>query len=348
MSDPYALEEEANNLAQDIDQSYHTVKNWLKRKYHPLFPRTHPSRQPPSVRPSGITAGITVSPIRRPARPHMPTMSHAASQTISHHMSDISHGTGMSNSNSSRGNFTGGLRCGQLYASRVHLPPPSTTDQEVNARANHIKLKGIKIHREFHTKMSTSNFNVGGTIDYRPGEFGYMGPMVINWALIQFKCQKDPGAEGGDVNIADALKPQFWNDDSGTTNWFAPYTEWEPNSNTVDPKDLFDTKNIYGSLCHHNDYRVLARKRMGFSQYLPFNHMNAKTTAVVHRYFKMPQRIYLEGGDINTWEHPIYEIWWATPINRDFLLNWPDTAGQNAVQFVTFSKNTVYFRDIKV
>jgi len=234
-----------------------------------------------------------------------------------------------------RGELFQNLRYGKLYSRRITLPPQKAGgDDDINRRSTSIYLKGIKIHRHFE-----------GLDVFASEGRGDMGPAVMNWALIQFKCAKDPA---DDTALIEALKLKFFTQANDPDVWYHPYEDWPDNAAVTNPFDIYDMKHIHGTINQHTDFNILARKRLPIAQWfnLTTGKENRKTIARVRHYFKVPQRIYLEGSDNATWNHPIYEIWWGTPINPVYVQrNYPATG--TAEHYNSRSMNTVYFKELK-
>lgn len=308
------------------------IYNYGYRKTHPL---THTNPGAKRAR----SKGGSFPPGQYPSPKRLKMSTPTRSRSIDHHMSDASHGTSISNSNSTIGARLDNLRVGKLYARRWQLPGQSNLPERINVRDGNIRVSGIKVHREF------TGVHCDNTLTPTQSSTGYMGPMVLNWALIQFKCQV---SETDDSVTATRLLAKFFTDDTANNLWYAPFVEYPDNGTPATLKSGYDVKHIWGNMCKHNDYRILARKRCKFHQIqdngVRGSHNN-QTKCTIHQFYRMPQNIYLEDPqNLLTWEHPIFEIWWATPQNMHFLENYPSTGVPD--HYETQWKNTTYFKKI--
>jgi len=306
------------------------------RYYHPLGPKYEGAK--PVYNSYGLK---TSTPAKRPGtslvspspgqRQRTSGSMAARSRSINHHMSDKSHGTGQSYTANAKKVKNSNLGYGKLYWSRIVLPPAATSDANINRRDNNILLKGVKINRYFYGQSATK---VSSTQ-------GYCGPAVINWALIQFNCRLESGAP--ETTKFDEVKTKFFADTNSNDLWYAPFDEWPSNTFLG---TTFDLKMIDAPMSDKNDYRILTRKRMSIDQFtLNDTNPHPGKTSRVHKYFRMPQRIYLEAGDLDTWEHPIYEVWWGCPINEKWVeITYPTTG--TATHYTTSSRNQVYFNEL--
>jgi len=246
-------------------------------------------------------------------------------------------------------------RCGYLYHERIRLPPKQLstdmdTEQGRSYRENDIYLKGIKILREWHGKDSTNSINLN------PSNNGYVGPQLINWCLIQFDCTKSINAEDADSNIHAALVSQWWSSKSGTDNRSTPFTELdpvEPDSTTAIGK--WQTYWTTGAINPHHQaqFKILAREQRICNQVFrggDSGDASQKNVARIHKYFKIPTPIYLHNGDEEAWGSPIYEVWWISPINSNYLKNYTTAQIANPTepqQFNEVGHTQVYFKDLQ-
>jgi len=313
--------------------------NRFYRKRHPLG-HTNPGgkriKSTAGFTPTKRPLGSTVTP--SPKRSKMPVH---RSSTIPHAMGDKAHGGNEMHTEDDKKIEYTNLRAIKLYFHRIALPPASIDNLSINRRDNNILLKGVKIHRVFH------GVQTAGTA----GDFGYIGPMVVNWALIQWNCPININNEQAELDMMTELKSKFFADATDNDKWWAPFDEGLAGGPYLDA--WYDLKHINGSMCDKNNYRILARKRKMLSQFATITGnwanqaVRCPTTATIQHYFKMPQRIYLEGGDPATWSHPIYEIWWATPQNPNMAkLGWPTVAGGNARHYNSYNRHCTYFKEI--
>ncbi|UOF80605.1 putative capsid protein [Naiadivirus wakense] len=347
----YAVDLSASNavlgtaVAEDTGQAYIGARIYKRRHPHWELPRSKrvknsygfrtrpagPFSSPAKGRP--LTTTVTPSP-KRHRGPNMPFHK---SSTIPHVMGDKSHGSNEMHTEDDVKVQYNQLRCGELYYQRIVLPPLSADNDDQNARDCSIFLKGLKVHREWYANAS----NAANAID------GYVGPMIINWALIQWNC---PIAvdQGGDKKTE--LLSRFFTDYNDPTKFHAPFNEYPTSGPLLGTE--FDMKHIDGNMSDKNDYRILARRRKMFRQFLystgGIAQGTTKTTARIKEYFKMPQRVYLEGGDEYNWSHPIWEIWWVTPQNPLIMAKgWTTTPGQVCNHYTSYNRHTTYYKEIK-
>jgi len=246
-------------------------------------------------------------------------------------------------------------RVGYLYHERVRLPPKQlSTDMDTGqgraTRENDIYLKGIKVLREWHGKDCTIVGNLQTTNN------GYMGPVLINWCLIQFDCTKGIDGESDDQNIHDALVAQWWSSKSGTDNRSTPFTELLPvEPSTGDSIGKWQTYWTTGAINPHHQaqFKILAREQRMVSQVFKngdHGTMSQHSVARIHKYFKIPTPIYLHNGDEQAWGSPIYEVWWLSPLNSNMLKNYTTAAVANAtepIQFNELGHTQVYYKDLQ-
>ena len=111
---------------------------------------------------------------------------------------------------------------GQLYCERVRLPTTEVSDQQYNARERDIYMKGLKIDMKFLA------FHADGSGSLTLPESrarGFMGPMKVNFALVQMHCKK-PSSELVDSNgynldagaVANLMIPEFFSSHEGIQN----------------------------------------------------------------------------------------------------------------------------------
>jgi len=326
---PATLWHDAGDFAQDIEEGVDELEN----HFQPLEDR-FTDFVTPTKRPSGNYQG---APRKRPRNDPGPNMSRVRQHGGMEVETDKPHSkTAVEKyAPTVRGILGQNQRYGVLYLNRIELPPQfDDTNDQINRRTTSIFLRGIKIHRHFE-----------GLDVFASEGRGDMGPAVVNWALIQYKCAKDPTDDAG--TLAE-LRTRFFTQANSETQWYHPFQDWLPNANVTNPFDIYDINHIHGTMNQHTDYNILARKRMRISQYFNTTSQSdaRKSVARVRAYFKVPQRIYLEGSDNGTWNHPIYEVYWITPINSvNILRNYPSTG--TAAHFNTRSQNTVYYRELK-
>lgn len=252
--------------------------------------------------------------------------------------SDGKHGYGMAFSNTINGIKTENLPVGVFNWNRVDLPPLQDDSNEINRRENNIFLKGVKIHREWHGQIYSTTPNVATS---------YIGPMKINWALIQFNCKLDNSQEGAELAKMVDVQSRFFVQKNSSDVHYTGFGKY--NWLTANTTEAYNINHNDGKLYTHNDYRVLARRSFFIEQRQPITASSipqkAKTTVKLKEYFKTPQRIYLEDPiNVGTWQHPMYEIWWAAPISPVHI----PTVGATPTQIATIHKNTVYFSDLKI
>lgn len=313
----------------------------------PSDPYQSPGRkraQPPS----------TVTPSPASKRPNMST--YTRHRSINHATGDQSHGLGERSG-------TGLIRrqnerCCKLYVSRLALPYiDPDIDMTHTANKGSLLIKGWKIHKEFHGMPSDSSNQPNPTAR---GSASHMGPCIVNWALLQFKCPVLPAGEGETVDRPhDDLVAKFFTEEAIPGQYSAPFIELPDKMINPDPSQPFDQSDgyaaawndkwIHGSLNNKNvEWKVLCRKRLPIQQIKSmFNgDTNQKCRATIHQYFRMPQRVYLEQNNPNTWQHPIYEVWWYTPINLQGLRSWPTENSASADQFESFTRTTCYYKEL--
>jgi len=246
-------------------------------------------------------------------------------------------------------------RCGFLYHSRIRLPPKQlSTDMDTEQgrayRENDIYLKGIKIFREWHGKDTTI------ALALNPANNGYMGPQLINWCLIQFDCTKGIDGESDDQQIHDALVSQWWSSRSGTDNRSTPFTELDPvEPNTATAIGKWQTYWTTGAINPHHQaqFKILAREQRICNQVnrqQDSGDAAQRNVARIHKYFKIPTPIYLHNGDEAAWGSPIYEVWWISPLNSNYLKNYTTAAVAGAVEPEQFNEKghtQVYFKDLQ-
>lgn len=241
-------------------------------------------------------------------------------------------------------------RVGKIYGCRLRLPGAEDDFNQRNLRERDIFLKGYKIDFQVFGKFVDPASQAS-----TPNVFGYMGPCVLNWALIQFNCDRDfeepessVNIPGRDQEIIDEIIGEFWSSHEGSENKSRSFTgllEVDPA-----PQTKWQDYWLSGSINPHNShgFKVLAREKTYVEQIVQNGTSNPsqKTHGRICKYFKIPQHIYLHNNEENLWQFPIYMIWWISPLNPIFLANYPTSGEEEAKQFNIESRQTCYYREI--
>jgi len=260
-------------------------------------------------------------------------------------MGDQKHSKSERYSNSNVGNQVP-FDLGELNFNRIDLPPrdvPTGGDSApVNRRDNHIFLKGIKFDVEWHLSEANREENNANP---------HLGPLYINWALIQYKCQVPQAAIEPTLT---ATQEKFFVDTASSDKWFTSFGPYP----AIPTQTNYSLLHHKGAMCPHNNYRILARRswmktprlKVGTGTTSGVLVDNPGSTGVVKfkEYMKTPQRIYLE--DVNnllTWEHPIYEVFWVTPVNATHMRRYGTSTTRSTVG-TKIAKNTLYFHELKI
>lgn len=237
------------------------------------------------------------------------------------------------------------LRVGNLLATRLKLPDTEDTvmtDHPRNLRERDIYLKGYKIDAQWFGKPS----NTVDVTNQNPSPIGFMGMCVVNMALLQFHCPvKDTETE-----VATALLGEWWASHEGTQNKSRAFTGLQGNEATyTDARNKWQDYWLSGRINPHHSkgFRVLARERCMLQQILQngTGGPGQKNQGRIAKYFRIPQHIYLHNNDEANWEHPIYMVTWISPLNYNYLRNYP-TSGV-ADQFEEYTRITCYYKDIE-
>lgn len=246
---------------------------------------------------------------------------------------------------------------GQLYCERVRLPTTETSDQQYNARERDIYMKGLKIQMKFFGFHADGSGNL--TIP-EPRARGFMGPMKVNFALIQMNCRK-ASSELVDVNgynldaqaVGNSILPEFFSSNEGLQNMSRPFNQLnagEPSQSAAVGK--WNDYWVDGAMNPDSSvgYKILARQT-GYFQQIFQNGAGGpgqKNQFYINKYFKIKTPIKLHNNLETNWNHPIYMIWWVVPLNPQWLQNFA-ILGVNSPSnhFKTQIRQTIYYNEIK-
>jgi len=231
----------------------------------------------------------------------------------------------------------------KLYAQRIRLPALATGLSTRNQRKHDIFLKGIKIDFQvFGLHANATNPTVPA-----PSEYGYMGPVVVNWALIQLDCARDiVGDNNEDATMVTELKPEFWSSYESTLNESRDFTGVGPFS--ANASLGWQDYMLSGRINPHHPmgFKILAREKFHLQQVLQngAGGPGQKNWGRVQKYYKIPQYVYLQDNNEQNWNHPLYMVHWITPLCPSYLFNYP-TAG-TAKMFDSVVRTTMFFNNI--
>jgi len=238
--------------------------------------------------------------------------------------------------------------CGYLRAMRLRLPPIEGGVAARSQRENDIFLKGYKIDFQVHGTHSNPNNPTIPT----PNPDGYMGPMVLNWALIQMACSQPLGANALEIEqneraLALDLVAEWWSANEGNVNKSRSFTQLL--GTEVAPKSKWQDYWLSGQINPKNKtpFRILDRQHRIFQQIVQngAGGPGQKNQARVTQYYRIPQHIYLHNNEEAEWENPIYMVYWVSPLNPNYLNSWAAPGQTPARQFDTFARATAYYLD---
>jgi len=251
------------------------------------------------------------------------------------------------------------LFCGQLNATRLRLPPKEGGLTSKNERKTDFYLKGYKIDFQVHGQFASQN--TSNQSSSLPAVRGNMGMCVLNFAIIQFQCptpwSADPVTQATlDRQLANVVRSQFFSAREGNINNSREFIELNGNEPTTPPaigaRNKWNHYWLNGAINPNNSafgsFKVLARERRFVQQIVQGGGgRTQKNSATIRKYFRIPQYINLHDNEDQNWRHPLYVIYWVTPLCAGYLLNWPDQAGQTASQFDVDAQFDGYFKDIE-
>lgn len=314
-------------------------RNQFNRQHPGAIRYTTPAKRgnPIHITPSPTKRQRT-NPTAAPGNMNIPPHGYVARRPVPVR-GDQSHGWGERVTDSARAEDN--QHCGKMYIYRLPLPDvvpgnaiANTTDK------GSFKIKGWKIHREFHGKNS-ENATLNPTTGQDRPSTQHMGPCVVNWALVQWNCAVS------NANALAELKQRFWVNHASDGDYYRAFLELPPVAPTNTTVQTYDVDWLSGSInTRSTNYRVLCRKRFPIMQIKAAHSGDTwqRTRATVATYIKADQRVYLFENLKDNWDKPVFEVVWYTPINANVLLSWPTTA--NANQFNTISRHTTYYREL--
>lgn len=243
------------------------------------------------------------------------------------------------------------VRIGKLYWNRLRLPAQETFVGS-KGRERHIYIKGFKIDAEWFGKHANS-------VDVtNPQEHprGFMGPCVINYALIQMNCPQPLDPDPTDEFADDPIWLNFWEDwwsshenDNQSRN-FLQVSDVEPSGAKAKWQDYW----IHGQINprHPKGFKILARERTVCQQILQngAGGPGQKNWGRVSKYYRIPQQVYLHNNEEAAWLYPIYSVFWISPLNPEMLLNYPKTenAALGKVRQFDFKQRVhCYFKELE-
>jgi len=230
---------------------------------------------------------------------------------------------------------------GKLYMNRLRLPAVETFATSARQRERAIYLKGFKMDAEWFGKHA----------EYSPAPTqhprGFMGPCVVNFALIQFNCKQDMAPE---TDPALALYGEWWSSHEGEGNASRPFLQLDPVDG--DAVDKWQDYWLHGAINPHHEagFKILARERTVVQQTLQNGAVpGQKNWGRVSKYYKIAQPIYLHDNEEAEWMYPIYTIFWISPLNPEYLRNYPSTGDpetQPARHFFFKNRVITYFKEV--
>jgi len=251
----------------------------------------------------------------------------------------------------------GSAHVGQLYCERVRLPTTEVSDQQYNARERDIYMKGLKVNMKFFGFHADGS----GTLTIPESRTrGYMGPMKVNFALVQMNCKKQ-SSELVDVNgynldaklVADSMLPEFFSSHEGLQNMSRAFNQLNAGETSITTAvGKWNDYWVDGAMNPDSSvgYKILARET-GYFQQIFQNGAGGpgqKNQFYLSKYFKIKSPIKLHDNLETNWIHPIYMLWWVVPLNPQYLQNYA-ILGINspANHFKTQIRQTIYYNEIK-
>jgi len=235
---------------------------------------------------------------------------------------------------------------GKLYVQRIRLPPLVSGIAQRNARKHDIFLKGVKIDFQAFGLHAYSAANPSPATP-SPQENGFMGPCVLNWALIQLDCSREPSTNNNfDEPLAVDLATEWWSSFENSDNESRPFVQFPPAAAV--PTDFWSDYLLSGRINPHHPvgFKILARESTHLQQIMQngAGGPGQKTWGRIQKYFKIPQFVYLHDNAEKEWNHPLYMVHWISPLSPSYLSNFP--AVGTARHFDTVVRTTTFFNNI--
>ena len=209
------------------------------------------------------------------------------------------------------------------------LPVPSFDASAVNSRDSQVcKVKGYHICRDFHSTIFANDTNAGG-------------PMLVNWALIQFKCPTDASEV---QNIAE----KFFRSSSQANQKSLIFGQvGSPSFAYPTSGDPWEMKLNCLKMNPDNGYNIITRRSRILYGLNTEPVIMPDGTSSDHWQIDYYQKIdkTMETVDRTTarWKSPIYEVFWANPINAQKFNTNPSFHSQ----IKTNNTHTCFFENVR-
>lgn len=192
--------------------------------------------------------------------------------------------------------------------------PSHSTDNDIGTRSrNAIKLKGIKLCRQFYNDTPSNNNSI-----YR-----------VHWALIQFTGKNTFPA-------AADIKPSFFRTNASTTSRSEDFVDMQDG-------DSFEAKYNCQPMNPNNQYKILTRRHWKITAQ-DNNQPNMNSGKImIEKYIKFNKNFTFDNRtDVNP-RYPICEVFW---LHAEDPLSHTNSVPHLAFDFVkTWSNHTMYFSE---
>jgi len=286
-------------------------KSFRKRK---MYRRTLPSTR---QRSHCISSGLVRSPIEDKLNGTISAFELAIRDTRS-----------AANAIASDGDNYISFRMGTMYFQSIPWPYKPTDGENFSTKkreSNHLNLHGFKIHREFA---------------YEKDEIDGVGPIVVNWAIIQGRVDIDT------QELAAALTNNTFREHSSLINETYSFEQYTATGSGANWKGELN----YLPLNPDNKFKILTHKRMvlqpkNFSNFAQRARKGEGWSAPnrweIKKYYKVGKTFSFEDNNAITPQKNIYEVFWYNTQTPDgFPVNPISTS-----YLTTMRRNQTYYSD---